>query len=196
MRATDHQFTNLPDRPNPANPTAARGRTALPVRRVVLVIGALANPAFAAEPSGCDKFKWPIDRERAVLMSEPLRVESGASTAQIPGKPIRVALRPAAEAGLPTLPERTPKADVPSFAGFVRLGAVPTPGTYAISLSAAAWLDAIQDGKPLRPVAFSGATDCDGIRKVVILELRDAPLLLQVSGVGMDSIILAITPSP
>ena len=27
----------------------------------------LAGSAFAQEPVGCDKFKWPIDKERALL---------------------------------------------------------------------------------------------------------------------------------
>jgi hypothetical protein len=153
-----------------------------------------ALPAWTAEPSGCDKFKWPIDHERAILTSEPFRIESGATLAPTAGKPVRIALRPAAQAGLPTPPERAPRDERQTFAGYLQLSAIPTAGIYAISLSAAAWLDAIQDGKPLKTVAFSGATDCDGIRKVVQFELRAAPLLLQLSGVASDSIILAITP--
>lgn len=39
--------------------------------RYCLLLGALAllvaTPALAAEPGGCDKFKWPIERERAAL---------------------------------------------------------------------------------------------------------------------------------
>jgi hypothetical protein len=44
-------------------------------------------------------------------------------------------------------------------------------------------------------VAFSGATDCDGIRKVVKFELSDAPLIIQVTGVASDSIAIAVLPS-
>ncbi len=43
----------------------------------LLLLGA---PAYAAEePSGCDKFKWPIERERAALTApDRLRIASGA----------------------------------------------------------------------------------------------------------------------
>jgi hypothetical protein len=37
----------------------------------------LAAPAFAQEPAGCDKFKWPLDRERA-LLANPTVVASGS----------------------------------------------------------------------------------------------------------------------
>lgn len=165
-------------------------------RLILIACGLLAAvPAWAAEPSGCDKFKWPIDRERAILTSEPLKIESGATAAPAATQPIRIALRPAAEANLPTPPERNPKA-AETFAGYVKLSAPPTAGVYAISLSTGAWLDAIQDGKSLKTVAFSGATDCDGIRKVVKFELRAEPLVVQVSGVAADTIIMAITPAP
>ena len=39
------------------------------MRRVLLIAVALliAAPALAQEPVGCDKFKWPLDKERALL---------------------------------------------------------------------------------------------------------------------------------
>jgi hypothetical protein len=164
-------------------------------RVIITVCGVLVSiPAWAQEPSGCDKFKWPIDQERAVLMSEPIKVDSGATAELNATKPFRVALHHFAEANLPAPPERAPKS-ADSFAGYVRLGAVPKAGTYLIGLSSGAWLDAIQDGKNLKTIAFSGATDCDGIRKVVKFELHAEPLLLQISGVAADSIIVAIMPS-
>jgi hypothetical protein len=163
-------------------------------RFIFTVCGLLASiPAWAQEPSGCDKFKWPIDHERAVLTSDPIKVESGATAELNSTKPFRVALRHMADANLPAPPERAPKS-ADSFAGYIRLGAVPKAGTYVIGLSSGAWLDAIQDGKSLKTIAFSGATDCDGIRKVVKFELRAEPLLLQVSSVAADSIIVAIIP--
>jgi hypothetical protein len=166
------------------------------MRRLVLIACGLiaALPALAAEPSGCDKFKWPIDRERAILTAEPLKIESGA-TAAVAGKSIQIALHPLADAKLPSPPERAPK-DPATFAGYVQLDAVPTAGAYLISFSAAVWVDAIQGGKNLKPIGFSGATDCEGIRKVLEFDLGAGPLTLQVSGVASNSIILAITPAP
>ena len=44
-----------------------------PLFIALLLLGAV--PAWAAEePSGCDKFKWPIERERAALTA-PDRVK-------------------------------------------------------------------------------------------------------------------------
>ena len=114
----------------------------------------------------------------------------------VPDKAIKIALRPFADAKLPSPPERAPKDPAKSFAGYVQVGAIKTAGVYAVSLSSGAWLDAIQGGKPLKTVAFSGATDCDGIRKVVKFDLRAEPLLLQLSSVPADAIVLAITPAP
>ena len=36
---------------------------------VLLTCCALAGPALAEEPVGCDKFTWPLDKERALLTS-------------------------------------------------------------------------------------------------------------------------------
>jgi hypothetical protein len=47
----------------------------------------------------------------------------------------------------------------------------------------------------LKPTAFSGATDCDGIRKTMKYDLSTSPLVLQVSGAKEDSITIAILPS-
>jgi len=46
---------------------------------LIAILLASAAPAFAAEePSGCDKFKWPIERERAALTApDRIRLNSG-----------------------------------------------------------------------------------------------------------------------
>lgn len=165
---------------------------------MVLAAGALAvaRPALAAEPSGCNGFKWPITREQAVLTGPATRVESGASI-EVAAKAVRLALGPQADAKLPSPPERLPKEPdtiANRFAGYVRIDKVPGPGTYTVALSAASWLDAIQDGKMIKPAAFSGATDCDGIRKVVKFDLQGGPLLLQVSSATVNEIVLTVLP--
>jgi hypothetical protein len=156
---------------------------------------ALGLPAQAAEPSGCDGFKWPVTREKAVLTGPAAKVESGA-TLEVTGKAVRLALGPQADARLPVPPERLPKQPdsiADRFAGFVRIDKVAA-GTYTVALSAPAWLDAIQDGKTLKPAAFSGATDCEGIRKVVKFDLAGGPLLLEVSSVPANEIVLTVLP--
>ena len=51
-------------------------------------------PAFAAEePSGCDKFKWPIDRERAALTApDRSKLTSGAELTALPSTGVTLAL--------------------------------------------------------------------------------------------------------
>jgi hypothetical protein len=166
------------------------------MRKYLLVVLVLAaGPAWAAEePSGCDKFKWPIDRERAALTApDRAKLASGAELTALPSTGVTLALMTPADAKLPSPPERAPKDG--TFAGFASVKAAPKAGIYTISLSAGAWVDVVQDGNFLKPKAFSGATDCDGIRKTMKYELSDKPFVLQVSGTKENSISIAILPS-
>ena len=159
----------------------------------LLLLG--AAPAWAAEePSGCDKFKWNIDRERAMLTApDRTKLASGAELAALPSSGITLGLRAPADAKLPSPPERAPKEG--TFAGFTTLKSAPKAGIYTVSLSAGGWVDLVQDGHFIKPKAFSGATDCDGIRKTMKYEISASPLVLQVSGAKEDSISIAILPS-
>jgi hypothetical protein len=152
-------------------------------------------PAFAAEePSGCDKFKWNIEREKAALTApDRINLASGGELVAVPSTGMMLALRTAAEAKLPSPPERAPKEG--TFAGFANFKGAPKVGTYTVSLSADAWIDLVQDGHFLKPKAFSGATDCDGIRKTMKYELSASPFALQVSGTKEDSVSIAVLPT-
>ena len=154
-----------------------------------------AAPALAAEePSGCDKFKWNIDHERAALTApDRVKLASGSDMAALPSTGMTLALTTPADAKLPTPPERAPKDG--TFAGFTRLTAAPKAGIYTISLSSGAWIDVVQDGHFLKPKAFSGATDCDGIRKTMKYEISASPFILQVTSARENSLSIAILPS-
>ena len=154
-----------------------------------------AAPAFAAEePSGCDKFKWNIDHARAALTApDRTKLNSGGELAALPVTAVTLALVAPADAKLPTPPERAPKDG--TFAGFTRFTSAPKAGSYTISLSNGAWIDLVQDGHFLKPTAFSGATDCEGIRKTVKLDLSATPFVLQISGARENSLSIAIEPS-
>jgi hypothetical protein len=154
-----------------------------------------AAPAFAAEePSGCDKFKWNIERERAALTApDRVKLASGGELAALPSSGVTLALTAPAEARLPTPPERAPKDG--TFAGFASFKNPPKAGLYTISLSAGGWIDLVQDGHALKPKAFSGATDCDGIRKTMKYEISASPFVLQISGIKENSVSVAILPS-
>src|ERR1700721_2795091 len=121
-------------------------------------------PVWAAEePSGCDKFKWPIERERAALTApDRIKLASGGELAALPSTGIALGLLAPAEAKLPTPPERAPKEG--TFAGFANFKNAPKPGTYTISLSPGGGVDRAQTGHALKPKALSASTDCAGIR--------------------------------
>ena len=161
---------------------------------VVLLLLATA-PAWAAEePSGCDKFKWPFDRERAALTApDRTQLASGAELAALPSHGITLALTAPAEAKLPSPPERAPKEG--TFAGFASIKGAPKAGLYTVSLSAGGWVDVVQDGHFVKPKGFSGATDCDGIRKTMRYGLSAGPFVVQVSGIKENSISIAILPA-
>jgi hypothetical protein len=167
------------------------------MRALLLIALALlgAAPARAAEePSGCDKFKWNIDRERAALTApDRAKLASGAELANLPSTGLTLGLIAPAEAKLPSPPERAPKEG--TFAGFATFKNPPKAGIYTVSLSAGGWVDLVQDGHALKPKAFSGATDCDGIRKTMKYEIGASPLVLQVSGTKENSVSVAILPS-
>jgi hypothetical protein len=160
---------------------------------LVVVSWAMAESAFAQEPVGCDKFKWPLDKERATLNGTDLpKVVSGDRvTFPIPFGTI-VALVPVADAKLPAPPELAPKSP-DSFAGFFQAPAPKQPGSYKITVSAEGWIDVTQSGSTVKSTAFSGALGCEGIRKSVKFDLAAAPFTVELSGVKTDSIKLAIS---
>jgi len=118
---------------------------------IVAASVALATAAAAQEPVGCDKFKWPLDREKTLLAAAiPVASGSEASAAAA----MKIALAPFAEAHLPAQPTRSPKPD--TYAGYVRVVAPERTGTYRITLSIGGWIDVVQDTHEVKSVAFSG----------------------------------------
>jgi len=165
------------------------------MRKAILVVVAcaVAGQCLAQEPVGCDKFKWPLDKERATLNGTDLpKVTSGDRvTWPIPWA-TSVALVSFDNAKLPTLPERAPKS-VDTFAGFIQAAAPARPGTYKITVSDAAWIDVVQNGRTVKSTAFSGATGCEGVRKSVKFPLAAAAFTIELSSVQANAIKIAIS---
>jgi hypothetical protein len=160
---------------------------------VVLVGCAIAAPALAQEPAGCDKFKWPVDKERSMLISpDAAKLASGSSVKSALPVAVTVTLVPFADAKLPTAPERAPRLPT-SFAGFIQVAAPPRDGVYKISLTSEAWIDVVQDGHLVKSQGFTGATACEGIRKSVKFDLKAEPFAIQLSNVASNSIGVAIS---
>jgi hypothetical protein len=163
------------------------------VKTILTLLAAcsIAAPCLAQEPVGCDKFKWPLDKERAMLTGDTPTVASGKTLPPLPISVV-VALVPFAQAKLPIAPERAPKSP-DTFAGFVEVPAPPQAGKYKVSLSAPAWVDAVQAGALVKSADFSGALGCEGIRKSVKFDLTAQPFTVQLSAVQADAIRIAIT---
>jgi hypothetical protein len=169
------------------------------VKTILIALAAcsIASAGFAQEqrqePVGCDKFKWPLDKERATLNGTDLpKIASGDRAPwPLPWASI-VALVPFADAKLPLPPERTPKSPT-SFAGFIQAAAPSHAETYKVTLSSEGWIDVVQNDQFVKSSAFSGATGCDGVRKSVKFDLTAAPFTVELSGVAADTIRMAIS---
>jgi hypothetical protein len=162
----------------------------------LLVLFALcvsAAPALAQEPSGCDKFKWPLDKERATLTGSDLpKVASGSRVTWPLPFATTVTLLPFTEVKLPLPPERAPKSNN-TFSGFIEAPAPAQSGTYKITLSSEGWIDVAQNGQRLKSITATGATGCEGIRKSVKFSLAAAPFTVQLSGIEANSVGIAIS---
>src|SRR5882672_9424998 len=102
------------------------------MRKTLLVAWLLlgtASALAAEDPSGCDKFKWPIERERAALTApDRARLMSGTELAALPASGMTLALVAPGDAKLPSPPERAPKEG--TFAGFASFKSTPKAGLY------------------------------------------------------------------
>jgi hypothetical protein len=89
-----------------------------------------------------------------------------------------VTLKPAADVTLPVQSERTAKPG--TFAGFVT-AAVPSAGTYQLTLSDDAWIDVSQDGRTtLKPERISGKAGCPEVRKSLRFALGAGPITIEI----------------
>jgi hypothetical protein len=159
---------------------------------LVIVFAMTTGAALAQEPVGCDKFKWPVEKERALLTSAK-PVAPGGDVAQPLAAGVKLPLVPIADSKLPMEPSRKPKM-AESYAGFIRYAALPRAGTYRVTLSEGAWIDVVQDGQEVKSIAHTGAMACDGIRKSVKFDLAASPFIIEISGTEVREIAIAVTP--
>jgi hypothetical protein len=157
-----------------------------------IALAAAPGLAQAQEGSGCDGFKWPLDRERAALVrTDKASLPNGGALPYDAATTLE--LKPFSSAELPKAPERAPKSPS-AFAGHFALAAPAKPGAYRITISSEGWVDVLDGGAYLHPIAFTGARDCEGARKSVKFDLPARPLALQFSGVPRDQISVIVSP--
>jgi hypothetical protein len=155
-----------------------------------LFIALLALPAGAAEPSGCDHFKWSLEREKA-LLAKPVAIASGRAASLATGE--NLSLAPQAAAKLPQAPSRPPKFPN-SYAGFVTFTGPPNAGIYRVTLTRGAWVDVVQDGRRLPSVDHTGARGCGGLAKSVKFNLTATPFTVEISSSTAPVLALVVTP--
>lgn len=74
-------------------------------------------------------------------------------------------------------PERTPD---PSLHGGLVAVTIPGAGNYRVGLSSGAWIDVLQDGKPVTSSAHGHGEGC--VRKAVTFPLKAGSAVIQLSG--------------
>ena len=160
-----------------------------------LLILVVILPAKAADgEDGCEKFAWPVARERAWFSSSGnTSIAVGEHPAILPSGAFGVRLQPANQSVFALSPERKPKSEA-SFAGSIWFPVLGQGGIYQVTVSEDAWIDIVQDGRFARSVGHSGRKDCPGLRKSVRFELLPAPFVLQFSDAPSNKIAVAIRP--
>lgn len=151
------------------------------------------QPALGAGTDGCESFAFPVATELAWLRAAEITpVASGATLKAPPQQAMDVTLLPMAEVSFPVTPEGKSKDGEPAYGAVIKFEASLPAGLYQISLSGKGWIDAVQDGKPVKAVAHSGKSDCEGLRKSVRFELKEAPLTVQLSGSASPSLKITV----
>lgn len=154
----------------------------------------LAAAAVAQENPACGQFKWPLAIERSWFEAAGLKgLQSGEAVDALSEGAFTVTLKPSADISFALLPEGKPKPDK-SLGAILSFGVVATPGLYQVTLSDEAWIDIVQDGSYRPSLEFSGVHGCPGLRKSVRFELKQAPLILQLSGASSPLLKVAIRP--
>ena len=165
-------------------------------RSLIVALAALAAPlaAQAQDSSGCAKFKWSIERERAAFAAPGLPIVTPSSPPASVKSAVAVQLAPQAEVHYVRPPGKPPRVN-PAFGGVLTLAPIAEPGSYEVTLSDDAWIDVIQNDAEVRSADFSGQTLCPGVRKSVKFRLKAGPATVQISGASTDNVKFEILPA-
>ena len=137
---------------------------------LVLLTGAAhaQSPDCSLSPPG-----WETNTP-LVAASEPVALEKAQLTL---GKASHVGLHPATMVRYATAPERKPH---PTLHGGLVAVMIPATGNYRVGLSSGAWIDVLQDGKPVTSTAHGHGEGC--VRKAVTFPLKAGRTVIQISG--------------
>jgi hypothetical protein len=149
--------------------------------RAAFIAGVLtvlaASTTVSAAADGCGRFAWPLNRERD-LFAEGFFADVESESALPKDGAFSMLLQPVASVVYFVPPERG-RDD--GYGGVVTLEWIAA-GRYQVTLSADAWIDAVQNDKRLPILASTSRDDCPGIRQSVQFEITSVPLTLQFGG--------------
>ena len=153
------------------------------------VMIALPGAAFAT----CQDFEWPLGNELA-FFSTPGNPDV-ASGKDVPSYSLGgiAQMLPVEAVKFPKPPEKPPEAG--TLGAFVAVKHITVGGMYQVTLSDAAWIDAVQNGEVLKPVALTMQHDCPGLHKSVRYMNRPGPFTLQFSNAKVAKLNFVVLPS-
>jgi len=165
----------------------------------LLAVTALLTRADLALAGGaCDAFKWDVRHERSLFATRAENRDAGSAVASAPVIRLehlyRLRLLPqgrvafAAPAGRSTHREG-------ARAGLVRVR-IAVGGLYRIALSQRFWVDALESGRIVAPLDFTGVRACSAPHKILLYRLGAGALLLQLSGWASPQTELTVTRAP
>lgn len=141
--------------------------------------GQAQEPRAPVSDTDCAAAAWPLDAPRARLAAPGLVQVASGGTLAAPGS-AELQLRPRDEVRFALRPGRPPS-QADAFAGFLTVR-IPHTGLWQFTLSGPAWLDAVEDGRLLPVVAFTGVHHCPGVRKSLRFSVKSGAVVLQISG--------------
>lgn len=160
----------------------------------LIFIACFAAPINAAGKGGCESFAWPLATELTWMKSaDTTAVGSGSKLDLPPNRALTVAMTPISDVKLDA-----PASGKPKSAPGTELGAVihfenvEVVGIYQVTLSNAAWIDVIQNGKTLAAVEHTGKSDCVGIRKSVRFDIGPGPFAIQITGASEPALKMIV----
>jgi hypothetical protein len=152
---------------------------------IACVLALLAAERAAAE-DGCGRFAWSVERERELFADYTPDVTSESA---LPREGVfTLMLQPVGTVIYQVQPERG-RDD--GLGGVVTMEWI-SAGRYQITLSADAWIDAVQNDRRLPMLASTSRTDCPGIRQSVQVEVASQPLTLQFGGAMVGRLNIAV----
>jgi hypothetical protein len=149
----------------------------------------------AQSKAACDRFGWPLTREREWFEQQGMpEISSGAKREQIPTRAFVLSLESDSNASYVMPPERKSRSEN-GYGGAVTFETVPRAGLYQITLSEDGLVDVIQNGHFLKKKASNMRRDCPGIRRSLRVDLAAGALSLQFGGVEQPMITIAVAPA-